>query len=215
MFAVIKTGGKQYRVAADDVLQIGNVTGEVGDIVEIGHVLAWGDGDKVTLGTPFVDGALVAAEVVAQGRGPKVIAFKKRRRQNSRRKRGHRQLLTTVRISEILLDGAKPSKKAAARPAAKKEAAPKAASAEAAADEAPAVAAPLFKAPKGEPDDLVVIKGIGPVAAGQLREQGITTFAQLAKLTEKDIEKIDAHMPFSADQIRDWREQAKELAKKA
>ena len=225
MFAVIKTGGKQYRVAADDVLQIGNVTGEVGDIVEIGHVLAWGDGDKVTIGAPFVDGALVTAEVVAQGRGRKVIAFKKRRRQNSRRKRGHRQLLTTVRISEILLDGARPSKKAAAKPApkaeaeakpaAKKEAAPKAAKAEAAADEAPAIAAPLFKAPKGEPDDLVVIKGIGPVAAGQLKEQGITTFAQLAKLTEKDIEKIDAHMPFSADQIRDWREQAKELAKKA
>ena len=225
MFAVIKTGGKQYRVAADDVLQIGNVTGEVGDIVEIGHVLAWGDGDKVTIGAPFVDGALVTAEVVAQGRGRKVIAFKKRRRQNSRRKRGHRQLLTTVRISEILLDGAKPSKKAAAKPApkaeaeakpaAKNETAPKAAKAEAAADEAPAIAAPLFKAPKGEPDDLVVIKGIGPVAAGQLKEQGITTFAQLAKLTEKDIEKIDAHMPFSADQIRDWREQAKELAKKA
>lgn len=225
MFAVIKTGGKQYRVAADDVLQIGNVTGEVGDIVEIGHVLAWGDGDKVTIGAPFVDGALVTAEVVAQGRGRKVIAFKKRRRQNSRRKRGHRQLLTTVRISEILLDGAKPSKKAAgkpapkaeaeAKPAARKEAAPKAAKAEAPADKVPALAAPLFKAPKGEPDDLVVIKGIGPVAAGQLKEQGITTFAQLAKLTEKDIEKIDAHMPFSADQIRDWREQAKELAKKA
>jgi len=219
MFAVIKTGGKQYRVAAEDVLQIGNVTGEVGDIVEIGHVLAWDDGDKVTLGAPFVEGATVAAEVVAQGRGPKVIAFKKRRRQNSRRKRGHRQLLTTVRISEILLDGARPSKKAAAKPAPKAgteagAAAPKAARAEQPAEAAPAAAAPLFKAPKGEPDDLVVIKGIGPVAAGQLKEQGITTFAQLAKLTEKDIEKIDANMPFSADQIRDWREQAKELVKK-
>jgi large subunit ribosomal protein L21 len=236
MFAVIKTGGKQYRVAADDVLQIGNVAGEVGDIVEIGHVLAWGEGEKVTLGAPFVDGAMVTAEVVAQGRGRKVIAFKKRRRQNSRRKRGHRQLLTTVRISEILTDGARPSKKAAAKPAPKaeaeapkakpvKEAAPKAekpaekpaAKAEKkaeAAEPAPAVAAPLFKAPKNKQDDLTVIKGIGPVAAGQLNEQGITTFAQIAKLTEKDIEKIDAHMPFSADQIRDWREQAKELVKK-
>jgi large subunit ribosomal protein L21 len=232
MFAVIKTGGKQYRVAADDVLQIGNVAGEVGDIVEIGHVLAWGEGEKVTLGAPFVDGAMVTAEVVAQGRGRKVIAFKKRRRQNSRRKRGHRQLLTTVRISEILTDGARPSKKAAAKPAPKveaeapkakpvKEAAPKAekpaAKAERkaeAAEPAQAVAAPLFKAPKNKQDDLTVIKGIGPVAAGQLNEQGITTFAQIAKLTEKDIEKIDAHMPFSADQIRDWREQAKELVKK-
>ncbi|TIU04107.1 MAG: DUF4332 domain-containing protein, partial [Mesorhizobium sp.] len=75
-------------------------------------------------------------------------------------------------------------------------------------------AAPLFKAPKGEPDDLTVIKGIGPVAAGQLNEQGITTFAQIAKLSDKDVARIDEHMPFSTDQITDWREQAKELAKK-
>ncbi|TJW77740.1 MAG: DUF4332 domain-containing protein, partial [Mesorhizobium sp.] len=75
-------------------------------------------------------------------------------------------------------------------------------------------AAPLFKAPKGEPDDLTVIKGIGPVAAKDLAEQGIVTFAQLAKLTDKDVAKIDEHMPFSTDQIKDWREQAKELAKK-
>jgi|SRR5690606_182595 large subunit ribosomal protein L21 len=122
MFAVIKTGGRQYRVAADDVLKIGNVSGNVGDVVEIGQVLAWGEGDKVTIGAPFVEGAMVTAEVVEQGRGPKVIAFKKRRRQNSRRKRGHRQLLTTVRIAEILTDGAKPSKKAAAKPAPKAEA---------------------------------------------------------------------------------------------
>ncbi|TJW87562.1 MAG: DUF4332 domain-containing protein, partial [Mesorhizobium sp.] len=73
---------------------------------------------------------------------------------------------------------------------------------------------PLFKAPKGEPDDLTVIKGVGPVAAGQLNEQGITTFAQIAKLSDKDIARIDEHMPFSTDQITDWREQAKELAKK-
>src|SRR5690606_21190407 len=205
------------------VLQIGNVTGEVGDIVEIGHVLAWGDGDKVTIGAPFVDGALVTAEVVAQGRGRKVIAFKKRRRQNSRRKRGHRQLLTTVRISEILLDGAKPSKKAAAKPAGKDEEKPAAAKKETkpAAEEAPKRAKasaeakevkPLFTAPEGEGDDLTKIKGIGPVAAGQLREQGLTTFAQLAGLSDEDIARIDAAMPFSADQIKDWREQAKALA---
>lgn len=121
MFAVIKTGGKQYRVAADDVLKIGNVAGEVGDLVEIGQVLAFGEGDEVTIGAPLVEGAMVTAEVIEQGRAAKVIAFKKRRRQNSRRKRGHRQLLTTVRISEILTGGAKPSKKAAAKPAAKPE----------------------------------------------------------------------------------------------
>lgn len=121
MFAVIKTGGKQYRVAADDVLKIGNVAGEVGDLVEIGQVLAFGEGNEVTIGAPLVEGAMVTAEVIEQGRAAKVIAFKKRRRQNSRRKRGHRQLLTTVRISEILTGGAKPSKKAAAKPAAKAE----------------------------------------------------------------------------------------------
>jgi large subunit ribosomal protein L21 len=235
MFAVIKTGGKQYRVAANDLLKIEKLEANVGDIVEIGSVLAHGEGENVTFGAPFVDGALVTAEVVEQGKNRTVIAFKKRRRQNSRRKIGHRQLLTTVRIAEILLGGAKPSKKAAAKveakapeakaevaPEAKAEAAPKEAKAkkEAKAEAAPkaeaetAVAAPLFKAPKGEPDDLTVIKGIGPVAAKDLAEQGIITFAQLAKLTDKDVAKIDEHMPFSADQIKDWREQAKELAKK-
>lgn len=212
MFAVIKTGGKQYRVAADQTLKIEKIEGNVGDIVTIGNVLAHGNGDDVTIGAPFVDGASVAAEVIAQGHAPTVIAFKKRRRQNSRRRIGHRQLLTTVRISEILLGGAKPSKKAAAKAETKAEKAPKAAKAEAT-EAAPAVAAPLFTAPKGKADDLVVIKGIGPVAAQQLADQGITTFKQLAKLTEADIEKIDANMPFSADQIRDWQEQAKELAK--
>ncbi|RWF00088.1 MAG: 50S ribosomal protein L21 [Mesorhizobium sp.] len=223
MFAVIKTGGKQYRVAANDLLKIEKLEAKVGDIVEIGNVLAHGEGENVTFGAPFVDGAMVTAEVVEQGKNRTVIAFKKRRRQNSRRKIGHRQLLTTVRIAEILLGGAKPSKKAAAKPEAKAEAkaevaakepkAKKETKAEAAAGEE-GKAAPLFKAPKGEPDDLTVIKGIGPVAAKDLAEQGIITFAQLAKLTDKDVTKIDEHMPFSADQIKDWREQAKELAKK-
>ncbi|MER8477011.1 50S ribosomal protein L21 [Mesorhizobium sp. M1163] len=230
MFAVIKTGGKQYRVAANDLLKIEKLEANVGDIVEIGNVLAHGEGENVTFGAPFVDGAMVTAEVVEQGKNRTVIAFKKRRRQNSRRKIGHRQLLTTVRIAEILLGGAKPAKKTAAKTEAKAEvaakteakaeAAPKAAAKAGAAPkkegkaEASEAAAPLFKAPKGEPDDLTVIKGIGPVAAGQLNEQGITTFAQIAKLSDKDVAKIDEHMPFSADQIKDWREQAKELAKK-
>jgi large subunit ribosomal protein L21 len=113
MFAVIKTGGKQYRVAAEDVIKIEKVAGEVGEIVTLGSVLAHGEGDNVTFGAPFVEGASVAVEVVEQGKANTVIAFKKRRRQNSRRTRGHRQLLTTVRISEILVAGAKPSKKAA------------------------------------------------------------------------------------------------------
>jgi large subunit ribosomal protein L21 len=218
MFAVIKTGGKQYRVAAEDVLKIEKIAGNAGDIIEFAEVLAVGEGENATFGAPFVDGAIVTAEVVEQGRANTVIAFKKRRRQNSRRTRGHRQHETTVRISEILTGGAKPSKKAAAKLAAEKkeakaEAAPKTAKKEAKAAETVAAAAPLFTAPKGEPDDLVAIKGIGPVAAAQLNEQGITTFAQLAGLTEADIAKIDENMPFSADQIKDWQEQAKALAK--
>ena len=110
MFAVIKTGGKQYRVAADDVLKIEKVEGEPGDIIQLGDVLVVG-GDNVTLGAPTVAGATVAAEVLEQGRGPKVIAFKKRRRKNSRRKRGHRQEFTLLRITEILTDGATPTKR--------------------------------------------------------------------------------------------------------
>jgi large subunit ribosomal protein L21 len=115
MFAVFKTGGKQYRVAADDVLEVDKIKGEPGEIVEFGEVLVVG-GDNVSLGAPTVAGATVAAEVVAQARGPKVIAFKKRRRKNSRRKRGHRQDYTRIRIVEILTEGKKPSKKAQAKP---------------------------------------------------------------------------------------------------
>lgn len=114
MFAVIKTGGKQYRIAADEELTIGNIVGEAGDIIEFGEVLAFGDGETATIGAPFVEGAKVTAEIVKQGRNKTVIAFKKRRRQNSRRKRGQRQMHTIVRISEILINGAAASKKAAA-----------------------------------------------------------------------------------------------------
>ena len=221
MFAVIKTGGKQYRVVADDVLKIEKVAGEAGGMVEFNEVLMVGDDKGSTVGAPLIDGAMVTAEVVEQGRTRKLIAFKKRRRQNSRRTIGHRQHLTTVRISEILTGGAKPSKKAVAKkPAPEKETKPKAetkkadaSKAETKADVKADTAAALFKAPKGDPDKLTDIKGIGPVAETQLNEQGITTFAQIAKLSDKDVERIDEAMPFSADQISDWREQAKELTK--
>jgi large subunit ribosomal protein L21 len=111
MFAVIRTGGKQYRVAPEDVIKVEKVAGDPGEIVQFGEVLLVG-GDDVAVGAPTVAGASVAAEVLEQGRGPKVIAFKKRRRKNSRRKRGHRQEFTMVRVTEILTDGAKPSKSA-------------------------------------------------------------------------------------------------------
>lgn len=108
MFAVIKTGGKQYRVVPDDVLEIGKIAGEVGSIVQLGEVLVLG-GDTPTLGFPTVAGASVAAEVLDHKRGPKVIAFKKRRRKNSRRKRGYRDEITVIRVTEILTDGKAPS----------------------------------------------------------------------------------------------------------
>src|ERR1700749_998684 len=108
MFAVIKTGGKQYRVVPDDVLEIGKIAGDVGTIVQLGEVLVVG-GDAPVLGVPLVSGASVAAEVLDHKRGPKVIAFKKRRRKNSRRKRGYRDEITVIRVTEILTDGKSPS----------------------------------------------------------------------------------------------------------
>jgi large subunit ribosomal protein L21 len=110
MFAVIKTGGRQYRVVPEDVLEIGKIAGDVGTIVQLGEVLVVG-GDTPVLGFPTVAGATVAAEVLDHKRGPKVIAFKKRRRKNSRRKRGYRDEITVIRITEILTDGKAPSVK--------------------------------------------------------------------------------------------------------
>jgi large subunit ribosomal protein L21 len=136
MFAVIKTGGKQYRVALEDVLQVEKLAGNPGDVIEFGEVLVVG-GDTPSLGTPTVAGAVVAGEVLDQIRGPKVIAFKKRRRKNSRRKRGHRQEYTLVRITEILTEGKKPSQTPPPRPKREKPA-PKT---EAASDAAPEAAA--------------------------------------------------------------------------
>jgi large subunit ribosomal protein L21 len=227
MFAVIKTGGKQYRVVANDVLKIEKVAGEVGDMVEIGYVLAHGEGDAVTFGAPFVDGALVTAEVVAQGRAKTVIAFKKRRRQNSRRRHGHRQYETTVRIDEILLGGAKPSKKAAAKPA-KAEAAAEAAPAPAKKAKAPAAeAAPVAsladielkpkpakaKAAKADVvDDISLISGVGPVLKGKLTDAGYGTLASISKLKKADIAKLDEELSLGGRIEREeWVAQAKEL----
>jgi large subunit ribosomal protein L21 len=139
MFAVIKTGGRQYRVVPDDVLEIGKIAGDVGTIVQLGEVLVVG-GDTPVLGSPTVAGASVAAEVLDHKRGPKVIAFKKRRRKNSRRKRGYRDEITVLRITEILTDGKAPTvgprpkrEKVVAKPADDADEAPKAAKKKAAA----------------------------------------------------------------------------------
>jgi large subunit ribosomal protein L21 len=143
MFAVIRTGGKQYRVAAEDVIRVDKVKGSPGEIVQFGEVLVVG-GDNITLGQPTIAGASVAAEVLEQGRGPKIIAFKKRRRKNSRRKRGHRQEFTLIRVTEILTDGAQPTK--TARP--KRE--PKPTAAAPAGPVAEGSEAAEAKAPKGK-----------------------------------------------------------------
>ena len=126
MYAVIRTGGKQYKVAPEDVLQIEKIDGAAGDAVQFADVLMIGGEGEPAVGAPLVAGAAVSAEVVEQGRGPKVIIFKKRRRQNYRRKKGHRQDLTTVRILEIFTDGKAPvlAAKESSEPAAVSEAKP-------------------------------------------------------------------------------------------
>jgi len=149
MFAVIRAGGKQYRVAAEDVIRIDRVTGEPGQVVEFGEVLVLG-GDAPVIGTPTVAGACVAGEVLQHTRGDKVIAFKKRRRKNSRRKRGNRHEFSVIRITEILTDGAKPSKEAKPRP--RRE--PK----------AKAEAAPAVEAPAAAPADAPKAKARKPAA---------------------------------------------------
>jgi large subunit ribosomal protein L21 len=149
MFAIIRTGGKQYRVAPGDRLEVEKVAGEAGDIIEFGEVLMVGGNGSPSIGVPLVAGATVAAEVLAQARGDKIIVFKKKRRKNYRRKRGHRQMLTAVRITEILTDGQKPSKTRAEprpAPARKAKAGGKAPAKAAAAGKKPARKAPAKKA---------------------------------------------------------------------
>ena len=121
MFAILKTGGKQYRVAENDVIVVERLQGEAGDSVAFEDVLMVGDDKKVETGTPLVSGATVAGEILEQARGDKILIFKKKRRKNYRRTRGHRQDLSVVRITEILTGGKKPSGKKAAAP---KKAAP-------------------------------------------------------------------------------------------
>ena len=123
MYAVVKTGGKQYRVAKDDKILVERLDGEAGSAIQLENVMMVVDGEKVTVGTPQIAGASVAAEVVEQTRGPKIIIFRRKRRKNHRRTQGHRQDLTLLKITDILADGKKPAAKKAA--AAKKPAAAK------------------------------------------------------------------------------------------
>ena len=205
MYAVVKTGGKQYRVSENDTVKVGRLAGEAGDIVTLGDVLMLGDGKAVTVGEPHVAGAAVAAEIVEQARDKKIIVFKKRRRQNYRRKKGHRQHYTLLKVTEILTDGAKPSKKAAAKkPAKKATAKPK--------EEAKAAAPKKAKAAAGA-DDLKKLSGVGPVLEKKLVAAGITSFAQIAAWTDKDVAEFDEKLDFKGRIEREgWVEQAKKLA---
>ncbi|HCO54012.1 MAG TPA: 50S ribosomal protein L21 [Pelagibacterium sp.] len=214
MFAVIKTGGKQYKVAANDLVRVEKLAGEAGDAITFENVLMVGADADVTLGTPLVDGALVAGEVVEQFRDKKVIVFKKKRRQGYRRKNGHRQELTLVRITEILTGGAKPSGKKAAAPkkAAKAETA-KAEAKPAKAEAKPAKAEKTEAAPAADfKDDIKLIGGVGPALEKKLASAGITSLTQIAKWTKADIAKFDEELDFKGRIERDeWVDQAKEL----
>ena len=154
MYALVRTGGKQYRVAKDDTILVERIAADEGAEVILDDVVMLGDGDKVTIGTPRVEGAAVSATVVSQTRGPKIIIFRRKRRKNHRRTQGHRQDLTLLKINAIAEDGkslkpkAAPAKKAAAKEAAAPKSAAKKAAATKAAPKAEAKAAPKKAATK-------------------------------------------------------------------
>lgn len=222
MFAVLKTGGKQYRVQAGDVLRVEKLAADAGEKVQFNDILMVGS----TVGTPVVDGAGVQAEVIDQIKGDKVIHFVKRRRKHgSKRTKGHRQQLTLVRVTDILEKGADKSgvkaaigagsvstaavaaAKPAKKPAPSKDEAPKAEAKKA----APAKAAPK-KAASGEKDDLKKLSGIGPALEKKLNEAGVTTFAQIASWGDAEIADFDEKLSFKGRIEREgWVEQAKAI----
>ena len=225
MFAVLTTGGKQYKVASGDVLRVEKLAANAGDKIQFNEILMVGS----TVGAPLVEGAGVQAEVIDQIKGEKTINFVKRRRKHgSQRKKGHRQQLTLVRIADILEKGADKSgvmaavsgagvmaAPAAAKPAAKKAAPNKAAAPKAekpkAAPKAKAKAAPKADAAG---DDLTKISGVGPVIVKKLHALDVTTFAQIAAWTPEDVAAMDEKLNFKGRIDRDeWLKQAAELAK--
>ena len=193
MYAVIKTGGKQYRVAANDKILIEKLEGAAGDHINFTNVLMVTGEGQVHVGAPFIEGATVVGQIEKQARGPHLIIFKKRRRKHYRRRNGHRQDLTSVIITEILTGGAKPTGKKA---------------------EVKAKAAPMALAAAGAAgaDDISLIAGIGPKIYAALTDMGITTFAQVAAWTPEDVTRIEADIKQKGRVAREeWIEQAKEL----
>lgn len=221
MFAVLKTGGKQYRVQAGDVLRVEKLAASAGEKVQFNDILMVGG----TIGAPLVDGACVQAEVIEQIKGDKVITFVKRRRKHSsQRTRGHRQQLTLLRVTDVLDNGAdKTGVKAAigARtagasyaveaPAAKAPAATKAAKSGAVGTRPANL---LDAARDGQADDLKLISGVGPKLEDLLHENGVYHFDQIAAWKKAEIEYMDDKLSFHGRIEReDWIKQAKELAK--
>lgn len=233
MFAVLKTGGKQYKVQPGDMLRVERIAASAGETVQFNEVLMLG-GDTPQVGAPMIEDAGVQAEVVDQIKGEKVIHFVKRRRKHSsKRTKGHRQKLTLVKITEILATGADKSGIAAAIGTGSVSAAAvaaitgksadlvpakktKAAKAKAAKAEAPKAEKPAKAktAASSDGDDLSTISGVGPVIVGKLNAEGITTFAQIAAWTDADVEAIEEKLSFKGRVGReDWIAQAIELAK--
>lgn len=226
MFAVLKTGGKQYRVEAGDVLRVEKLAADAGETVQFNDILMVGS----KVGTPLVEDAGVQATVIDQIKGDKVINFVRRRRKHSsKRTVGHRQQLTLVRVTEILEKGAgksgvkaaiggagfaaavaaaaAPAKAKAEKPAAKPKAEKKAA-----APKAEKKAAPKKEAPKAAAgaDDLKELSGVGPALEKKLHAAGVTTFAQVAAWTEADVAAMDEKLSFKGRIEREgWIEQAK------
>ncbi|GGE25295.1 hypothetical protein GCM10011360_12120 [Primorskyibacter flagellatus] len=208
MFAVLKTGGKQYRVKSGDMLRVEKLAADAGEKVQFNDILMVG-GDSVVVGAPLVDDAAVQAEVVDQIKGDKVIHYVKRRRKHSsQRTKGHRQQLTLLRVTDILAQGAGKSgiKAAIGAGSVTGASAPKAApKAEAKAAPAEAKAAPKAEANAASADDLTHITGVGPAAQKKFNEAGITTFAQLAAIDPETFDAVKVKP--------EWIEQAAELAK--
>ncbi len=213
MYAVIRTGGKQYRVAKEDVIKIEKVGGDVGETVQFQEVLMLGGDKDISVGEPLVSGASVAGEILEQGRASKIIVFKKKRRKNYRRTKGHRQEQTTIKITDILTDGKAPKKTAAKTKkddSADKDKTP--AKKETAAKPAAGQAFGLLDKPQGDADDLKKISGVGPVLEEKLNNFGIWHYWQVAALDAENIAKIDEELNFKGRIERDdWMSQAKKL----
>ncbi|MDG1334578.1 MAG: 50S ribosomal protein L21 [Tateyamaria sp.] len=214
MFAVLKTGGKQYKVQSGDTLRVEKLAANAGDTVQFNEVLMIG-GDDPVVGSPVVADAGVQAEVIEQIKGPKTINFVKRRRKHSsKRTKGHRQQLTLIRVTDILASGASASGIMAAENGAGFVLGSE--------DAKPAKKAKSSKtsveSPKPETtdsaDDLSKLSGVGPVMVKKLNSEGVINFAQIAAWTPEDIAEIDEKLSLKGRIDRDdWVKQATDLAK--